>query len=233
MKIELFDRYDLRTRICAFIFVMSPFLLDAYILVDAVRSFSSTIIISAILIASSGLFSCWIRYWGNKVEQKDYIVELLSPTSTELTQMDKKRYYEKLVKLEPSFAGVESNDSAGTQETLKAVSTWLKQKTRGDSFSLIREENLNYGFMRNVYSLKSVFLWTFSAYNAFLLGVLNTLNQGRTFKEYFASIPVEHVACGVCHVAVYLIWYAGITEAVLEFTAKKYAKAVIGAIDEL
>ena len=30
MKIDLFDRYDIRTRICAFIFVVSPFLLDAY-----------------------------------------------------------------------------------------------------------------------------------------------------------------------------------------------------------
>ena len=31
MKIDLFDRYDIRARICALIFVVSPFLLDAYI----------------------------------------------------------------------------------------------------------------------------------------------------------------------------------------------------------
>jgi hypothetical protein len=56
MKIDLFDRYDIRARICALIFVVSPFLLDAYILVDAVRNVSFTVIITAVLIASSGLF---------------------------------------------------------------------------------------------------------------------------------------------------------------------------------
>ena len=66
MKIDLFDRYDIRTRICAFIFVLSPFLLDAYILVDAIRNFSSTVIISVVLIAGSGLATCWMRYMGNK-----------------------------------------------------------------------------------------------------------------------------------------------------------------------
>ena len=75
MKIDLFDRYDIRARICALIFVVSPFLLDAYILVDAVRNISFTAIITAVLIASSGLFSCWIRYSGNNASRGDYISE--------------------------------------------------------------------------------------------------------------------------------------------------------------
>lgn len=66
MRIDLFDRYDIRTRICAFIFVVSPFLLDAYILVDAIRNFSSTVIISVVLIAGSGLATCWMRYMGDR-----------------------------------------------------------------------------------------------------------------------------------------------------------------------
>ena len=58
MKLELFDRYDLRTRICAFVFVISPFLLDAYILVDAVRGLASTFVLTVTLIAASGIFTC-------------------------------------------------------------------------------------------------------------------------------------------------------------------------------
>lgn len=233
MKIDLFDRYDIRTRICAFIFVLSPFLLDAYILVDAIRNFSSTVIISVVLIAGSGLATCWMRYMGNTVKQDDLIAEYLTPNSTVIDANTKARYHAKLAEREPKFADLSSDDPQVCQAIAKDISSWLKEKTRDKKYSLIHEENLNYGFIRNLYAMKTVFLGCFSVYTFFLLGLLIFSNWELTPKDYFATIPAEHVTCMILHVTFYLIWIFGITMKILNFAAKKYALAVIRAIDTL
>lgn len=233
MKIELFDRYDIRTRICAFIFLLSPLLLDAYILVDAIRNFSSTVIISVVLIAGSGLATCWMRYMGNTVKQDDLIAEFLSPSSTVIDANTKARYHAKLMECEPRFTDLRSDDPKVYQAVAKDVSGWLKAKTRDEKYSLIREENLNYGFIQNLYAMKTAFLGCFSVYNIVLVVLLIMSNWERSPKEYFATIPAEHATCMIIHVAFYLIWVFGISRKILDFAAIKYAKSVIGAIDKL
>ena len=233
MKIDLFDRYDIRTRICAFIFVVSPFLLDAYILVDPIRNFSSTVIISVVLIAGSGLATCWMRYMGNSVKQDDLIAEYLTTNSTVIDDITKDRYYSKLIGIEPSFADLRNDNVQVSRMAAKAVSGWLKEKTHSDQYSLIREENLNYGFIRNLYAVKSVFLGCYSAYNALLFGLLIVSNWELSPKEYFATIPTGHAACMIIHMAFYLVWIFGISAKIHEFAAKKYALSVIGTIDAL
>ena len=233
MKIDLFDRYDIRTRICAFIFLVSPFLFDAYILVNAIRNFSSTVIVSVVLIAGSALAACWMRYMGNTVKQDDLIAEYLTHNSAMIDTNTKARYHSMLAEREPRFADLRSEDPQVCQAVAKDVSGWLKEKTRDKKYSLIHEENLNYGFIRNLYAMKTVFLGCFSVYTIFLLGLLIFSNWELTPKDYFATIPVEHTTCIIIHVAFYLIWIFGITMKILNFAAKKYALAVIGAIDTL
>lgn len=233
MKIDLFDRYDIRARICALIFVVSPFLLDAYILVDAVRNISFTAIITAVLIASSGLFSCWIRYSGNNASRGDYIAEFLLPESSAISTTSRERYWKKLQDLEPSFSGLSSDNAMKCKETAESVSPWLREQTRTGEFKLIHEENMNYGFIRNVFSVKSIFLWSFSIYSLLLISVAIITNLDLSLKDYFMTIPTEHVVCGIIHITTYLIWFFGVTPKILDFSARKYAMAVIRAIDKL
>ena len=233
MKIELFDRYDIRTRICAFIFVISPFLLDAYILVEAVRSLASTFILSVTLVAASGVFTCWVRYLGNTVTQVDYITEFLLPDAKELNDVTRNRYIEKLCALEPGLVGLASHDPLVRREAAQSASVWLREKMRGEDFSLVQEEGLNYGFFRNVYAVKRIFLWTYTAYTAFLVTIVWITNQGCTFMEHLGAIPSTHVLCGLVHVAAYVIWWFGITEELFHFVSKKYARAVVRAIDRI
>lgn len=233
MKIDLFDRYDIRARICALVFVVSPFLLDAYILVDAVRNISFTAIITAVLIASSGLFSCWIRYSGNAASRGDYIAEFLLPESSAISTTSRERYWKKLQDLEPSFSGLSSDNATKRKETAESVSPWLREQTRTGEFKLIQEENMNYGFIRNVFSVKSIFLWTFSIYSLLLISVAIITNLDLSLKDYLMTIPTEHVVCGIIHITTYLIWFFGVTPRILDFSARKYAMAVIRAIDKL
>ena len=233
MKIDLFDRYDIRARICALIFVVSPFLLDAYILVDAVRNISFTAIITAVLVASSGLFSCWIRYSGNNASKGDYIAEFLLQESSAISATSRERYWKKLQDLEPSFSGLSSGNATERKETAESVSSWLREKTRTEEFKLIQEENMNYGFIRNIFSIKTIFLRAFSIYSLLLIGVAIVTNWELSLKDYFISIPAEHVVCGIIHITTYLIWCFGITQKILDFSAQKYAMTVIRAIDKL
>lgn len=233
MKIELFDRYDIRTRICALVFVLSPFLLDAYILVDAVRSLASTFILTVILIAASGMFTCWVRYLGNTVTRVDYIVEFLLPESNELNEVTRNRYIEKLCDSDPGFVGLSSPDPLVRREAAQSASVWIREKTRGEDFGLIQEEGLNYGFFRNVYAVKRTFLWTYTAYTAFLVAIVWITNQGSTFLEYLRAIPGAHILCSLIHVATYMVWWFGITKQLFEFVSKKYARAVVRAIDRI
>ena len=233
MKIELFDRYDIRTRICAFIFLISPFLLDAYILVETVRSLASTFVLSVTLVAASGMFTCWVRYLGNTVTQIDYITEFLLPDTKELNDVTRNRYIEKLCVLEPGLVGLTSHDPLVRRGAAQSASVWLREKMRGEDFLLVQEEGLNYGFFRNVYAVKRIFLWTYTAYTAFLVAIVWITNQGSTFLEYLGAIPSTHVLCGLIHVAAYAIWWVGITEELFDFVSKKYARAVVRAIDRL
>ena len=233
MKIDLFDRYDIRTRICAFIFVVSPFLLDAYILVDAVRTFSSTVVITTVLIAGSGLFTCWMRYWGNSVNQVDYIAEFLMAESSEISTVSRKRYCDRLAKLEFSFSDLYSEDPNARKDAARSASAWLREKTRTAEFKLVQEENLNYGFLRNIYSVKSLFIGCLTVYSVVLIVAVIITNWDLSPKEYFLTMPVEHIACGIVHLSAYLIWIFGVNRNIIDFTAKKYAKAVVCSIDKL
>ena len=114
------------------------------------------------------------------------------------------------------------------------VSIWLRQKMRSEKFYLIKEENMNYGFVRNIYSVKKIFLWLFSVYTIILLTTLCiSIFATNSLNNYFKSIPLEHIICCLIHIATYLIWIFGITNNLLVFVSKKYAKAVVEAIDKL
>lgn len=231
MSIDIFDKYDIRARMCALLFVLAPMLLDGYIMIDAFRNITFTILLASLILAYSCLFSCWIRFCGNKLDSKnDYIVDFLMPDSEEFSKSSLKRYYEKLSKLEPSFSELLAFDKNKTQKILKDVSCWLKQKTRDEKFRLIREENINYGFMRNVYSLKKAFLVMFSIYSLILCAFLGIEIHNNSFEEVLSA---RIFACCIVHLISYCIWIFGVTKRILDFIAKKYAREVVAAIDRL
>ena len=87
------------------------------------------------------------------------------PESSAIGVASRERYWKKLQDLEPSFSGLSSADAMKRKETAEIVSPWLREKTRTGDFKLIQEENMNYGFIRNVFSVKSIFLRAFSIYS--------------------------------------------------------------------
>lgn len=230
MSVDIFDKYDIRARICAMLFVIAPMLLDGYVMIDAFRNITFTILLASLILAYSCLFSCWIRFFGNKMDLKDYIVEFLMLDSKELSQKCLKRYYEKLSKLEPSFSDLLDYDKKKSQKILKDVSSWLRQKTRDEKFSLVREENINYGFIRNIYSLKKFFLIVFSLYSLLLVVLFGISVYSSSFEDVLSA---KVWVCLIIHLLSYGIWIFGVTKKIFDFVARKYAREIVAAIDRL
>lgn len=227
MSVDIFDKYDIRARICALIFILSPIILDGYIFVNEFRSISFTIILISIILSYSCLFTCWIRYNGNKIKTKNYIVEFLMSDSNEFSESSIKRYYEKIVEIEPSFTPLIHLDRTNNRKILEDVSIWLRQKTRDEHYHLVREESINYGFIRNIYSAKKMFLIIFSIFSLVLL-IISGLDH-----ESWKTFSSRRVACLIVHLITYLIWIFGVNNKLFNFISRKYARAVIEAIDRL
>lgn len=224
MNISIFDRYDIRTRIFALVFCLCPVILEAYILFDFIRNISSTVIVLISLLAYACLFICWIRYFGNRSQTADYIAEFLSPKSTAINKIALQRYYRIIAELEPSFSDLLQAEP--NSELINELSNWLRQKTRGDRFKLVQEENINYGFIRNIYSVKKIFLASYAIYTLVLVLTLFFVNRDNIILS-------RYIACGFIHIITFMIWILCVTNKLLTFSAEKYALAVIHAIDEL
>lgn len=225
MSLDIFDKYDIRARLCALLFILAPIILDGYILVNEFRTLSFTIILLSVILSYSCLFTCWIRYNGNTIKTTDYIVTFLMPDSSEFSESSIKRYYKKIVEIEPNFAPLINMDK--NNRILEDVSIWLRQKTRNEQYNLVKEESINYGFIRNIYSMKKIFLIIFSIFT-FILLVIYYINY-----EYWNTFYVRIWASLIVHLITYLIWIFGVNNEILNFTSKKYARAIIETIDIL
>lgn len=230
MSIDIFDKYDIRARICSLMFILSPIVLDGYILLEEFRDISFTIVLLAVILSYSCFFTCWIRYNGNKVKIPDYIIIFLKDGSDVFSKNSLKRYYEKLNKLESTFSL--SVDLGETEDSkLKDVSTWLKQKTRDEQFNLVKEECINYGFIRNLYSMKKIYLIMFSIYSLILVGL--SWLKFKDCNAFLTALSAKEYTCVIIHFFTFFVWIFGITKKILDFVAKKYAKAIIESIDRL
>lgn len=230
MSIEIFDKYDIRARICALLFILAPVLLDGYVMIDSFRNISFTILLISLMLAYGCLFSCWIRFFGNNMKYTDYIIEFLMPDSEIFTEVSLKRYYQKLADLEPSFKPLLEFDKNKSKAILKEVSPWLRQKTRSNEYYLVREESINCGFIRNIYSMKRTFLLYFSLYSLILLVLFGFSVNNSSFVD---ALSLRVLACFIIHLFSYVIWIFGVTKKLFDFVAKKYAREIVSAIDRL
>ncbi len=96
--------------------------------------------------------------WGGKPS-----VALIRHGDTRLNSVTKSRYHQFLQKNVPHFKlpskDQEEKSPSAADEIYQTATDWLLSKTRDTTrFRLIFEENMNYGFRRNLYALKPIAL---------------------------------------------------------------------------
>lgn len=167
-----FNPYNLRARVQPILVAWLPFLAMPLVL-DPDASFDWTAVrwlalyfVFATLLVQLG------RDRGKRLEKKIYkdigckpSMAMLRHRDSRIGQHTKKRYVAFLDKniqdLRLPSPDEERNSPGPSDEKYRSAVVWLlAQTTNRDQFPLVFEENINYGFRRNIWALKRPVLWT-------------------------------------------------------------------------
>ena len=230
MSLNLFDAYNLRARTSVVLFYALPFIFDVIAFwgkgITSIEGVTLTVLI--IVMGQCTLHLCRPNH---QPFNKNHAAELLMPDS-EIPEITLKRYYRKIAECEPEFSefgylGLNKAKGKITTNLCESVVTWLRAKTRDNKvYRLVYEENINYGYIRNMYNLKR-FGIIFNCIALTLLGVLFFTPFLESCKPSLLLMVLETAA----HIMVTVYMIAAITKKKVEVSAKRYAKALIETID--
>lgn len=148
------------------------------------------------------------------------------PSDATINSTSKHRYYEKLAGLDSSFGlFLHPNDSPEFGNCCESAVAYLKTRTREDH--LVQEENINYGFCRNL--LRSKYIGILICISMCCLIAVYSLLAYETISE----IPTGHYFAFSTNLVMILFWCVGVTRRALDNTAITYAKTLLAAIDGL
>lgn len=227
MKLELLDAYNIRARLSASILLLAPIAINLFFLFDAVRSFATSSVILFVLLAFTNYIPTLQRRLGsNKNTPVNYVAEMLSLQDTTFDTVSKTRYYKKLASLDESFSHFLSpDDSEEFHRCQESAVLYLRSQTRGNH--LVQEENINYGFCRNLLANKRAGI-------IMCVGCLISVVFYSIYKyDDLSSIPSQNYLALVSNMLFLLFWIFGINKNVLTLAGKHYAKALIISIDSI
>lgn len=159
-------------------------------------------------------------------------VALLRRNDDRIDSVTKTRYLKEAEALIPQLvipsARMEHSHPNAADTTYESISNWLRAQTRDKkSFSLLFEENMNYGFHRNLYGLKIPALFILLSTILYML----VSRQGNVVeRQNITSGEGVFLFCalvGIC------LWTLGITKKSVERAAIAYAKELLMSLDTL
>src|ERR1019366_4066014 len=151
---------------------------------------------------------------------------------TRLDAITKARYHKKLATLvkgakAPSVAD-EQADPAAADQTYTAWSTYVRMNTRDTKkYSLLFQENVNYGYRRNLWGLRPIGIIT-SALSA-------TIAAAWCYQRFrtTGSINEEIAGAGVLALVLLLLWVFRFSAGWVRIPADAYAERLAEAVDTL
>lgn len=233
MDLTLFDAYNLRARFSVAVLYALPFIADV-VLLNYVSGLFPAAVLTFALVALCQAAMGLVRDAGKKKtgSNSNCAADLLAPGGS-LSLLTKRRYYRKLAAMEPEFAPfatlLDNPDQLRREEVsvlCQAAIRWLRGKTRDSkTFGLLKEENINYGFRRNLYALR-------------VPGILCNLAAlaGLLYREGFFAQPT---LCAIAqpqiflHLAMLLYLWCAVTEKSVNTASERYADTLLEAIDLL
>ena len=227
MKLELLDAYNIRARLSASIILLAPIAITLFLCFEELRSLASCSVILFVLLALTNYVPIMQRrFRRKKTLQVNYAAMMLLPSNTTFDENTKARYYKKLASQDDSFLPfIAPDDDEKLRTCCESAVLYLRSRTREDR--LVQEENINYGFCKNLTANKPagiIICILFAAFTA----VYSTIAFGS-----LAAIPSQNYAAFSLDAILLLFWIVGVTKSALEVSAIHYAEALIMAIDTL
>lgn len=227
MKLELLDAYNIRARLSASILLLAPIAITLFFLFEEVRSFATSSVILLVLLALTNYVPIMQRTFGKcKTPGTNYAARLLNTDDQTFNAETKSRFYAKLAKLDKSFSCFEKpDDSPAFKSACESAVEYLRNRTRDNH--LVQEENINYGFCRNLLASKAAGIIISAlciAFTAFF-----------SLKKFGAlsTIPVQNLLALASDGLLLLFWIFLATKKAQEQAGLAYAKTLISAIDSL
>lgn len=227
---DIFGIYNIRSRISVVIVFLAPLILQSYILVPEIRNLSSTLIITLVAYALSGLVILFARRKSGKILNKCFpnglpAQQYLLPSNNHLNKYVKERYYNFFRNRLTDF-DLSQNEEETKRQADSAV-TWLISQTRDCSkFPLIAEENMNLGFAYNLLGIKSAGIYLCSS-----LIIFNSITLVAYFRLDLTINPAPFMYCITSNVLCLMMWIFLINKSLVISCAKKYAHALLSACD--
>jgi len=244
---KVLDPYKYRARVKPALLLVLPVVIYVMAFFEAARSLGgvlSTFLVSfgVIAFAASQMSSK-----GNKLQDKLFKTWGGAPTTMVLRHSDdtverptKKRYMQRLAELIKDFVIIteaeEKADSKAADEMYRSATNFLREKTRDTTkYSMIFNENVDYGFARNLTACKSFgIVLTLTCLVLCLVGLY--LELGVPLQELslaaLAKHPILLAATGV-ELIILLCWIFLVNHDWVRVRGFAYAKRLFASCEEV
>lgn len=226
MKLDLLDSYHIRARLSVGIIFFTPVALTIFLCYPQIVSFATYSIIVCCLLALTNYLPILQRKMNSKHKLPNYAAEFLMPDNSELDSSTKQRYYRKLQQLDPSLKCL--NTPENTPEFFsccESAVSLLRERTRNNH--LVMEENINFGFCKNLLAVKVPAIILCSICN--LIIVLSSIIQ----QDGIINFSAEYGFAFSANLILLIFWILGITQGALESAGQKYARTLLHSIDSI
>lgn len=232
------DEYSVKARVRPALLVALPLFFAALSLFPAGVTGLSTIASLFVWAGASILLSQMGREWGKRKEPGLYADWGGQPSIRMLRHRDAPnkqillRYHAKLQKLMPDISippqEMEKDDPEGADDVYDACCAFLRARTRDKkAFPLIFEENVNYGFRRNLWGMRPLGIV------ASLLGivVIGTV----LIVHYISDPPIPRLLWlyGIVDALLLLSWFLVFNKAWVKTAADAYASRLLESCEVL
>lgn len=225
MKIDLFDSYHIRARLSVSIIFLAPVALSLFLCCPKIITFPTYSVLICVILALSNYLPILQRMLDRK-QTHNYAVDFLMPSNSEIPQARKERYYQQLSKISPLFdCFISPNDSQEFRDCCESAVSFLREKTRDNH--LVLEENINYGFCKNLHGIKISAIIICIFCNLFI-GFYSIFHYQSAFL-----IPLENYFAFAANIVLLIFWIFGVTKKALEQAGRKYAITLLCSIDSI
>ncbi|AKE52708.1 hypothetical protein [Kangiella geojedonensis] len=239
--VNKFNIYNFKARILPLAYISIPIALITLVH----RELLSTVQYLYTFLGWTGLLfllSNYVSLIGNKIQTKIFEYLGAEPTTIILRHHDdridnitKKRYHDFLslaLNIQMPTYDEESSDPHGSDEKYRSATNYLRESTRDNNkFPLVFADNVAYGFMRNLFALKSAAI-VISLLCLIYLIFLTTLTfvSSSIFSE-IGRTPL--ILCLILNTLYLINTISFVTMDIVTTRAFRYAKSLLGACDNL
>ncbi|ASN06339.1 hypothetical protein [Virgibacillus necropolis] len=236
--LDMFSQYELKARIFPALLIVAPFGLTILMWYPSLISLESSFITILVLVIILFFLAKIARENGKKVQQKllDECGEFpsttfLKHTDNTLNENTKKRYHQYLsknvegIQLPTKEQELESPNFYNDQ--YNSAVHWLLEKTRDNKkYSLLYQDNINYGFSRNMLGIKPL-----GIFFSFISIAINIFGIYQKYEVSLINLPLKVIISFLISIIFISMWTFFVKKDWVRSTSKAYARTLLSTCE--